>query len=198
MELSEGRLTSLLPTRPAQKRGRSDCFLPPQPFDFINARTIAQSVNDWPRLLQQAMQHLNPGGYIEIGEYGVRWKCDDGSMPADWPPYVLLNLVQQGAERIGRQFPDGEFLRNLLEAAGFEDVTVKHLKLPAGKWPKNLQLKNAGIMALLAAESGYEAYGFQLLTRVLGMPDHEVAELCKKARLAHYQPGANKVHAYMD
>jgi SAM-dependent methyltransferase len=42
----------------------------PDTFDFIHARNLGQSIDDWPRMLQQAFTCLKPGGYIELAENG--------------------------------------------------------------------------------------------------------------------------------
>lgn len=50
---------------------------------------------------------------------------------------------------------------------------------------------------MLGAESGYEAYSLSLLTRVLKMPEWEVAEICKRAFEEHLDVRSG-VHAYFE
>jgi SAM-dependent methyltransferase len=54
-------------------------------FDFIHARNLGQSIDDWPRMLRQAYRCLQPGGYVELaeigGEFSYKRNCR-GSMKA--------------------------------------------------------------------------------------------------------------------
>lgn len=65
--------------------------------------------------------------------------------------------------------PTGEKMARMLSDAGFVDVEIEIFKQPFGTWPKNKQLKHAGALFLLGAETAYHSYGMALLTRVLGM-----------------------------
>ena len=169
------------------------------PFDFIHARTIAQSVNNWPRLLAEALQYLTPGkGWLEMGEYAMDFKSDDDSVPADWPPKVVWDLLREGMLRKGRKFPTGENMKRMLQDAGFVDVELKTLKLPQGPWPKNRELKQIGGICMGTAETGYEAYAYHTLTTALEMPEEEAKRLCAEAREAHLRDAQRKVHAYME
>jgi SAM-dependent methyltransferase len=42
----------------------------PDSFDFIHARNLGQSLDDWLGMLRQAYRCLKPGGYIELAEIG--------------------------------------------------------------------------------------------------------------------------------
>lgn len=133
---------------------------------------------------------------IEVSEAIFQVRSDDGTMPDDWPPAVIFNLIRQALQKLGRVSPEGEYLRRTVEEAGFEDVTVKAFKLPIGPWPKRPNLKQAGLLLAHASQTGYESYALQLLTQVLEMPEKEVLDLCEKAKAVHTQPGATRVHAY--
>lgn len=64
-----------------------------------------------------------------------------------------------------------------------------------GPWPKNSDLKQAGALFVIAAESSYHAYGLTLLTRGLGWSAEEARALCDAAYAAHLDR-KSKVHAY--
>lgn len=68
--------------------------------------------------------HLKPGAWFEIGELGTMAFSDDNSVPEDWPPKLCLDYVRGGLQKLGRIFPTGEWLEELLVEAGFEDVKV--------------------------------------------------------------------------
>lgn len=140
--------------------------------------------------------HLNPGGWIEIAEVNFIAKCDDGTMPDDWPPLTLFQLINKALRQSGKSPVDNaDDFEALVWNAGFTEVQTKKFKIPSGVWPKSQKLKDVGKFALLAAETGYEAYALAVLTRLLGMPEEEVLDLCNKAKEAHLN---RKVHAYWD
>lgn len=51
-----------------------------------------------------------------------------------------------------------EALKQHLEEAGFVDVEVVTEKQPFGLWPKEKHMKTVGVMVMLNAEAGAEAY----------------------------------------
>jgi hypothetical protein len=71
--------------------------------------------------------HLKPGGWVQFGENTAEMRCDDNSMPEDWPPKVCTDLGRKGVAAIGRHIPNGEELRQALTVAGFTDITVSNL-----------------------------------------------------------------------
>lgn len=38
-------------------------------FDYIHIRSMGGSISDWPRLMQQAYDNLQPGGWIEVVDF---------------------------------------------------------------------------------------------------------------------------------
>lgn len=120
---------------------------------------------------------------------------DDNSVPEDWPPKVAFELGVQALEQLGRIVPDGKWLEKLLVDAGFVDVQVKVYKQPFMAWPKQKDLKQAGSLYTLSAETVYHAYAMSLLTRVLGWSSEDADALCKSAYAAHLDK-KSRVHAY--
>jgi len=39
------------------------------PYDYIHIRTLSSAIKDWPRLLTNVFNHLNPSGWIEICDF---------------------------------------------------------------------------------------------------------------------------------
>lgn len=169
------------------------------PFDYIHSRTITQSVSNWPGLLVQVWNHLTPEtGWFELGEYALDLKSDDGTIPVNWAPKVVWDLVREGTLRMGRMFPIAEIMEEMLRNAGFVDVMVETLKLPQGPWPRDPQLKELGRICAATADTGYEAYGYRVLTEVLDYSPEEAAKLCNEAIEGHIRDTKRKVHAYVN
>ncbi|KAF8053742.1 S-adenosyl-L-methionine-dependent methyltransferase [Lyophyllum atratum] len=164
----------------------------PDYFDFIHSRTLAQSIQDWPRYLRQMHKHTKPGGYIELAECSTSLYCDDDSFTGS-ALQLYADKFNKAAKMAGLIFPTGETLKTLVEDAGFVDVNLHAIKQPWGQWPKDPELKRIGQIVALNSATGLESYGMAPLTRYLGMKPEEVLAECASA-LADVN--SRKVHAY--
>lgn len=85
-------------------------------------------------------------------------------------------------------------MKPLIEAAGFGSVTHKMLKMPLGTWPADPKQNQIGKFLLLVAETGFEALGLALMTRVLGMDAGEADDLIQQCRK---EGRGRRVHVYV-
>lgn len=130
------------------------------------------------------MRCTAPGGYVELCEYSLNVWCDDGSVTDDNPLRVYINHLSDSLEKMGRTVPTRQSMTALLENDGFEDVQATEAKEPIGPWAKDPRSKRIGAMNLLNTDSVFESYGMAAFTRVLGMDNEKVREICEAARLA--------------
>ena len=98
-------------------------------FDFIHLRTMGGSIGDVPRLLQQAFDHLNPGGWIEWQEVDMTVKCDDNTLPAESYLLKYCDYVNLSAEKFGKGMNIGPTLKSSMEQVGFENVKDETFKV---------------------------------------------------------------------
>ncbi|KAI5811847.1 S-adenosyl-L-methionine-dependent methyltransferase, partial [Pyronema omphalodes] len=150
-------------------------------FDFIHCRNIASGVSDWNHLITEMMRCTNPGGYVELCEYSLTVNCDDGTMKPDNGAKVYGEYLREAMTRMERKVPKLEWMKMLLEKAGFEDVHAVEIKEPMGPWPKDLKQKKIGAMSLLNCSSSFESYGMAAFTRVLGMEVEKARAICEDA-----------------
>ncbi|KAL1962249.1 hypothetical protein VTN77DRAFT_9905 [Rasamsonia byssochlamydoides] len=142
-------------------------------FDFIHARTLAGSVQDWPWLMRQAYNHLKPNGYFEVADVTMWGWSDDGSLKDDSPYIQYLKNLHKAGEKIGRDVNIATKLKHWVEEAGFEDVVEKVYILPLGPWPKDPKLKELGKWTYIQFPDAIDAYGLRLYTQVLGWDANE-------------------------
>ncbi|KAB8229397.1 S-adenosyl-L-methionine-dependent methyltransferase [Aspergillus alliaceus] len=142
-------------------------------FDFVHARTISGCVRNWGRLMEQAYDHLKPGGYLECAEFAIDAYSDDGSFKQDSPYREYIDNINKAGEITGRPMNVAPLLQTWMNNAGFEDVTERVYVLPYGPWPKDPKLKEIGRWQYVQAPEGVEAYGLRLYTQVLGWPESE-------------------------
>ncbi|KAF8245535.1 UMTA methyltransferase family protein [Wilcoxina mikolae CBS 423.85] len=157
---------------------------PPDYFDFIHARNLAQAIENWPILMEQAYHCTKPGGYVEIAELGAEVFSDDNTLSENNGFKRYLEYIDKAFVKLGRPQCSAQTLRQNLENAGFVDVQVSSFKQPFGPWANDRRMKHIGAMVLLMSETGLEAYGMAPFTRVLEMPQAEAMRICRDGVIA--------------
>jgi SAM-dependent methyltransferase len=137
-------------------------------FDFIHARSIYGCVADYSVLYSEVLSHLKPGGWFEQAEISVVPRSEDGSLKGTsletWGPLAL-----EGGEKFGKSFRIADETKDLMQAAGFINVTYRTFKWPIGPWPKDLKLKEIGAYNRLGWEDGMCGWAMFLFTKYLGV-----------------------------
>jgi hypothetical protein len=108
---------------------------------------MAGSIKNWPRLMKRIFEHLKPGGWAEFSEWDTDIKSQDNSIPKDYKPQEMLDLLGTACEKIGRPIGLGVKLQGLVAEAGFTNIGHKALALPVGIWPKDKKM--VGILSSL-------------------------------------------------
>lgn len=103
----------------------------PAKFDFIHLRNMSGAIKDVPRLLRQAYDHLNPGGWIEWQDFETYPKTDDGSFPTDSALQRWFDDLNQASVKFGKPLNIAPTLKSAMEQAGFTKVEDKIFKVSA-------------------------------------------------------------------
>tara|TARA_R110002060_G_scaffold76587_1_gene87094 strand:- start:820 stop:1332 length:513 start_codon:yes stop_codon:yes gene_type:complete len=109
-----------------------------KPFSFIHLRSLAGSLKDWPRLISQANENLEPGGWIEVVDFELY--CRDQRDPDAEAPGVphlkdakYINMwvagLHEAADKISRTFRSPERCKGWMEDVGFEKVVEQRIKV---------------------------------------------------------------------
>ena len=98
-------------------------------FDFIHLRTMCGSIADWDRLLQQAYQHLKPGGWIEFQEYEAWMKSDDNSIDEANAVMEWQRLIDVSSSKFGKRMNLATEVGGYLKKAGFINVQDEGYKV---------------------------------------------------------------------
>jgi len=82
---------------------------------------LAGAIKDWPALIAQAYNHLEPGGWLEFCEFEVWVNCQN---EVEVPRMIQKwqTLLQEAGEKIGRTFIVAVHQKKWLENAGFVNV----------------------------------------------------------------------------
>jgi len=107
-------------------------------------RQLVGSIRNWPRLFQQAFEHLNPGGWIEVFEPRNPLESQDGTLPPDSALLKWSNSCFEASVKLGTPMDSGLYHKQRLLDAGFVNVVQKDLFWPTNPWPKDEELKELG------------------------------------------------------
>lgn len=155
-------------------------------FDYIHIRYMLGCFKDWEQLYKQCYRCLKPGGYIEHLEGSPTVRCDDGSIPADSVWSEWSTLFNEAGAKSGLPF---ELLNNdqwikYMEAAGFQNVVKRPLKLPIGGWAADEKWKEVGNFNFMMLDTSLEGLGLYVLTNVMGWDYAEVQVFLARVRSA--------------
>ncbi|KAF1833620.1 S-adenosyl-L-methionine-dependent methyltransferase [Decorospora gaudefroyi] len=155
-------------------------YSPDEAFDFIHCRTLAGSISDWDKLVQQTFTHVKPGGWVEFQEPLARFECDDGTIDMAKNALHWQTLCHDAAKNFGKDMMAGETMKQRMLDAGFVDVHEKLVKVPLGPWPKDPRMKEIGRYQREHVSMGIEPYTLGLLGKVRGWSEAECRVMIAK------------------
>ncbi|KAK4458068.1 Phosphoethanolamine N-methyltransferase [Cladorrhinum samala] len=167
---------------------------PVNKYDYIHVRHTLHSVQNPQLLFQRAMQHLKPGGYLEIQEIEGRPQADDGSISPS-TPYAFrdyITYMSAGLRAMGSEMNAIVEVADLMKSTGFEDVQIVTHKAPLGMWPRDKRLRLCGLFMRTVIMDGLRGISHRPLT-ALGWTQLQIEMFLVDVRKAVMD---NKVHAY--
>lgn len=152
--------------------------LPMDNWDMIHLRMMAGSISSWPELYANVFRHLKPVfGSIEQVELDIYPRCDDGSLPPNAALFQWANLLLSATEQAGRPLAYNRNTRQMLEQAGFTEVTEQVIKVPFNMWPADPHLQDIGTWYYLGLVEYLQALTLGPLFRVYGWPKEKIMAL---------------------
>ncbi|KUJ06154.1 TAM domain methyltransferase, partial [Mollisia scopiformis] len=117
---------------------------------------------------------LEPGGFLEIQDALLCFRCDERSLKGTaiekW-----AEKLHKAAWKSGKDWACPTKYKLYMEDAGFVDVKeVQHDRWPINPWPKGKDEKEKGMWCLQNLLLGLESISMALMTRYLGMSVWEV------------------------
>ncbi|KAH6661193.1 S-adenosyl-L-methionine-dependent methyltransferase [Truncatella angustata] len=152
-------------------------------FDYIHIRMIVTAIRDPKRLLQQAFQYLNPGGWIELQDADMDLLSEDGPERDDRVEGSYLkrwfNQNAIGAAAHGIDLHKAKNYGDWLIGIGY--VVEEKFKVACAPWPKDLKAKLVGTWMRVNYLSGLRGVGYKML-RGAGMAPGEIDRFIKATR----------------
>jgi hypothetical protein len=82
---------------------------------------LSGAISDWHRLLRQAYDHLNPGGWLEVTEFEIDVHTDSDPEMCTKIRFWCDGLAE-AADKIGRRFDVAVNLKEWMEMAGYTEI----------------------------------------------------------------------------
>ena len=164
-----------------------------EPFDLIYGRMLLNSVRDWPRFMERGLQHLKPGGWLELDDVAHRFFAEDGCGEVDSPMLRWWRVVfQESSRRNGIDIDDTYRHAQQMRDAGFTDVRERVFKWPVGsgrasneeeKAIGDLQYQNVqGLIGSVTGTAVQHGYLQQLTTQqALALADEAKRDVVENA-----------------
>ncbi|KAI8300318.1 Pyrrolocin cluster transcription factor fsdR [Colletotrichum sp. SAR11_59] len=163
-------------------------------FDFIFSRYMAASIKDWPKLVRNIHEHLNPNGWAEFQDYDIAFRSDDGTLTEEHHTTKWCNTLINACNKIGHDPNPGPKLERWVKDAGFINVIHQSFPIPLGPWPKDPHYKDVGMTNLIHYVEGLEAFSLRAFCAIMGWTKEETL-----VHLAHVRREMKKgdFHAYI-
>ncbi|KAH8655311.1 S-adenosyl-L-methionine-dependent methyltransferase [Xylariales sp. PMI_506] len=154
-------------------------------YDYIHARMIVAAIRDPQRLIRQAFEYLNPGGWFEIDDAYGDLVSEEGPEADERVATSKLrqwwSILNKGTGLIGIDTYKALKYKKWLIEAGFTNVTERKFKFPCTPWPKDPKAKRVGQLMHANYLSGMRGVGFKTM-RAIGMSPPEIDTLIEDIR----------------
>lgn len=100
-----------------------------QPFDYIHARELEGCIENPDQLFRQALEHLTPGGYLEMQAVDGFFESDDGTAEQAVHAQAWIKSMLDGARKFGKPLDTCSKWKEQMEDAGFVDVRQEVFKV---------------------------------------------------------------------
>lgn len=125
---------------------------------------------------------LEPGGWIEIQDYDMPCRSNDGTLHGTKLELWADKMVE-GTHEMGRPVDQSHMYRQWMEEAGFRDIEEQRFVWPTNSWPRDKKLKELGKWTEVNLSEGMDGFTLAIFTRVLGWTKDEVDVLCAQVGL---------------
>lgn len=140
----------------------------PHKFDYVHIRGMGGAIGDWPKLLQQAYENLNPGGFVEVLDFEAWASTDDNSLPEYSAYHQYQTLLSEASESFGKLMNVSPKFQEYVQAAGFTNVAEDKRKIPLSPWPSDRKQRRMGRYMQMVMLESVEPYALALFTRAMG------------------------------
>lgn len=147
--------------------------------------------DDFSAVLRKCYDNLQPGGWIELQDYALELRCDDGTTMGTALP-EFFSAMNRGVAVVGRDLLRPKRFREYLEDAGFVQTQVIEFAVPGSPWPDDPKMKVCGYYAGRGIWAVAESY--QKILKNSGLSPEVISELMERLPK---DPNRIDIHWYM-
>ncbi|PYI33184.1 S-adenosyl-L-methionine-dependent methyltransferase [Aspergillus indologenus CBS 114.80] len=163
---------------------------PSNHFDLVHSRMQATGIDRarWMSYIWDIKRVLKPGGWVQLVEMYFNVQSDNGSLTEEhalrqWSTKFMQSLDDRKDLRVGTR------LRDLLVAAGMDQVDAKMIPLPLSGWSNDPRAREIGAANLRCTNQLLPALALYPMTQRLRMPYEEFEQLISRAQEEAGRPG---------
>lgn len=116
---------------------------------------------------------LAPGGWLELVDTGMKSESDDDSLDKADGLRRFDTLFEDALKKMGTDFPPTETLVAMMQAAGFQKVSVVVHKAPFSDWSREPAMKRVATLTSKLYEMDTEIIVKRCLRPVLNLSQGE-------------------------
>lgn len=131
-------------------------------FDYIHGRALLSCFKDPQYVLREAYRSLAPGGYLEMQDMIFPFEFL-GDPPTECAYYKWLQIINNGAAKLGRPWNNVQHYKRWMQDIGFEDVVEKRFYWPLNPWAKGDFYKHISAFAQADFLSGLEGLSLKVM-----------------------------------
>ena len=162
-------------------------------FDFIHCRSMAGSIRNWPKLVKQCFEGLNPDGWVQFADWDYTPFLPNGTADVRDNDVVRWHrkMMDTICSATGATAKPGPSLKEWVVGAGFKVVREATFHVPIGGWAKDPKLKEIGRYYYCSIDEGLEGISLRTFTRLAGMSPEEAYVIN-----ASFRQGLKNVQVY--
>lgn len=160
-------------------------------YDFIYCRYLTGSIKDWPKLVKNIFDHLNPGGWAEFVDVSGDFYSTDGTYTEKNATHRWITTLLDTMDGVGHSGRVGPKLGGLVQGAGFQEIKHQKFLVPIGPWAKDPYYQEVGLMNLAQILEGLEGFTMRVYCDMLGWTQTEAEVL-----LAEVRKELKKLHTF--
>lgn len=161
-------------------------------FDYIHARFLAVVVRDWPKMLSRCLEHLSPGGWLELQDLYLPVQCLDSEDTARSKFVEWSDLMIEASSKLGIRTETAGIFPRIFQEAGYTAVQAEDFKKYSGPWNvDSLEAQELGRMGQNSLCTGLPGFSETLFTSQLGWTSKRhaeyVSEIIQEMRQVKYR-----------
>jgi hypothetical protein len=145
-----------------------------QMFDLIHMRMVGELPNGKRQLFDELFEHLNPGGWIEVTEWLVKFQSPNHSLDKF---NLWNNAFRHGLRKLGSSPFWALGWKSIMQDKGCINVTERKYPVPVNPWAPGKRLQKQGAMMEENVSTFLEGATMPVFTGALGWTEEQVKAL---------------------